>query len=238
MTRPRRGFGQQPGRLAATMLRALSAELSEPGRYSRGKGYARDGAVIDIEIRTGEVAGEVLGSRRQPYRVELHADTMPERDIPAPLTAAASVVALIPDRTEMSVHCSCPDADGGAMCKHAIAVLLVFADEVSIEPELLARWRGGRTVADGAYDHGRENTSSRRDDGANVVDVLASMLRSPTPLPPLPRLRSLTSHPVTTPATMRTPLTDVLDQLLTDTVAVISRRRQQTHAGWSAARRR
>jgi len=235
MTRPRRGFGQQPGRLAATMLRALSAELSEPGRYSRGKGYARDGAVIDIEIRTGEVAGEVLGSRRQPYRVELHADTMPERDILTPLTAAASIVALIPDRTEMSVHCSCPDADGGSMCKHAIAVLLVFADEVSIEPELLARWRGG-PVADGADGQAPEYDTSRHDDRAQQVDVLASMLVSPTPLPSLPSLRSLTPHPVSTPATMRTPHTDLLDQLLADTVAVISRRRQQARAGWRAAR--
>lgn len=203
------------------MLRALSAELSDPGRYSRGKGYARDGAVIDIEIRPGEVAGEVLGSRREPYRVSLHADAMPMRDVPGALTAAAAVVALIPDRTEMSVQCSCPDADGGLMCKHAIAVLLVFADEVSIEPELLARWRGG-SPANEQVDRATEPT---RVDRAPRVDVLASMLTSPTPLAPAPNLRSLTVQSFTTPKAMRTASTDLFDQLLADTIAVISRRR-------------
>jgi uncharacterized Zn finger protein len=239
MTRPRRGgFGEQPGRLAATMLRALSAELSEPGRYSRGKGYARDGAVIDIVIRPGEVVGEVLGSRREPYRVSLLADSVPLRGIPDTLTAAASVVALIPDRAEISVQCSCPDAEGGVMCKHAIAVLLVFADEVSIEPELLARWRGG-PIADGVRHAGgdghveqvRDDRPDRVADRAQRVDVLAPMLTSPTPLPPLPNLRSLTPHPITTPATMRTAHTDLFDQLLAEALSVISRRREPPRAG-------
>ena len=218
MTRPRKAFGQQPGRLAATMLRALSAELSDPGRYSRGKGYARDGAVIDIEIRAGEVVGQVLGSRRDAYRVSLLAVAEPIRGgEPMQLTEAANVVALIPDRTEMSVRCNCPDGDGGMMCKHAIAVLLVFADEVSIEPELLSQWRGGSSI--------ERAESPRRDvESASRVDVLASMLASPMPLPPLANLRSLAVHPVTTPTAMRSAHTDLLDELLTDALAVIRRR--------------
>jgi len=218
MTRPRKAFGQQPGRLAATMLRALSAELSDPGRYSRGKGYARDGAVIDIEIRAGEVVGQVLGSRRDAYRVSLLAVAAPIRGgEPMQLTEAANVVALIPDRTEMSVRCNCPDGDGGMMCKHAIAVLLVFADEVSIEPDLLSQWRGGSSF--------ERAESPRRDvESASRVDVLASMLASPMPLPPLANLRSLAVHPVTTPKSMRSAHTDLLDELLTDALAVIRRR--------------
>jgi len=218
MSRPRKAFGQQPGRLAATMLRALSAELSDPGRYSRGKGYARDGAVIDIEIRPGEVAGQVLGSRRDAYKVVLSAVAAPLRGGDAgDLTMAANVVALIPDRTELSVRCNCPDGDGGMMCKHAIAVLLVFADEVSIEPDLLTRWRGGPTA---------ERAEVPRRDAAPAprVDVLAPMLKSPVPLPPLANLRSLTVHPVTTPTSMRSPHTDLFDALLADALSVIRRR--------------
>ena len=218
MSRPRQAFGQQPGRLAATMLRALSAELSDPGRYSRGKGYARDGAVIDIEVRGGEVAGQVLGSRRDAYRVSLFAVAIPIRGGEAPeLTSAANVVALIPDRTEISVRCTCPDGDGGVMCKHAIAVLLVFADEVSIEPELLTRWRGGPTTV-------RSELPRWEAERAPRVDVLASMMTSPVPLPPMANLRSLTVHPITTPKSTRSAHTDLLDELLADALTVIRRR--------------
>ena len=216
--RPRQaGFGQQPGRLAATMLRALSAELSDPTRYSRGKSYARDGAVIDIEVRPGEVAAEVLGSRRDAYKVSLFADPAPLRGgADTSLTSPANVVALIPDRTEIAIECTCPDAGGGLMCKHAIATLLVFADEVAIEPELLARWRG-------QHDGERAEPERQRREPAPRVDVLAPLLSSPVPLPPPPNLRSLTPKPIDTPRAARTDHTDLLDQLLADALATIRR---------------
>jgi len=215
--RPRHAFGQQPGRLAATMLRAFSAELSDPGRYSRGKAYARDGAVIDIEVHPGEVAGEVLGSRRDAYKVSLFAEPAPLHGrSDSSLATPANVVALIPDRTEISIDCSCPDADGGQMCKHAIALLLVFADEVSIEPALLARWRG-------QDDGERSEPARQRRESAPRVDVLASMLTSPVPLPAPPNLRSLDPRPITTPRAARTAHTDLLDELLANALAVIRR---------------
>jgi hypothetical protein len=202
------------------MLRALSAELSDPGRYARGKSYARDGAVIDIEVRPGEIVGQVLGSRRDAYRVTLGADPAPLRARATPATDApaepspAETVALIPDRTELSIECSCPDGGTGLMCKHAIALLLVFADEVSIEPELLARWRGQGVALAG------ERSTPRREPAARV-NVLAAMLSSPVPLPPPPNLRSLDALPITTPRAVRTPHTDLLDELLTDALRAI-----------------
>ena len=181
--RPRQaGFGQQPGRLAATMLRALSAELSDPTRYSRGKSYARDGAVIDIEVRPGEVAGEVLGSRRdavQGLAVRRPGTAARRRRHLADI--AGHVVALIPDRTEIAIECTCPDAGGGLMCKHAIAMLLVFADEVAIEPELLAplarparrRTRRARAPAPGT------SAAGRRPGAAPVVARAAAAAAEP-----------------------------------------------------------
>ena len=140
MSRPRRTIGDQPGRLVATMLRALAAELSDPGRYSRAKAYARDGAVIEIDTRPEIVSGLVLGSRRDPYEVLLVADPAPADEIDrADPAALGSMTMLIPGRDELSVSCTCPDAGGspGVLCKHAVAVLLVLADETSIEPGLL-----------------------------------------------------------------------------------------------------
>ena len=144
VSRPRHAFGNQPGRVVAAMLRALAAELSDPGRYSRAKAYARDGAVIEIDIRPQTVTGLVLGSRRQPYEVLLAADAASAEEIAvADPAVLGSMTMLVPGREELSVACTCPDAAGfvGGLCKHAVALLLVLADETSIEPELLVRWR-------------------------------------------------------------------------------------------------
>jgi len=126
------------------MLRVLAAELSDPGRYSRAKAYARDGAVIEIDVQPEAASGLVMGSRRDPYEVVLAVDPVPAHEIEgADPDSVALMTMLIPGRDELAVSCTCPDADGGQLCKHALALLLVLADEVSLEPELLIRWRTG-----------------------------------------------------------------------------------------------
>ena len=47
----------------------------------------------------------------------------------------------MPDRSELFTECSCPDAETFGACKHGLAVLLVLADEISIDPAVLERWR-------------------------------------------------------------------------------------------------
>jgi hypothetical protein len=178
MSPPRRSFGPNPpGRLAAAMLRALAAELADPGRFTRAKAYARDGAVVDIEIEPCVVRAEVQGSRYDPYVTELHvaaADhALGDRDL----------VELVPDRNEIAGACTCPDAapSGGASCKHVLATLLVLADELTIEPALLTRWRSAASRA-----------VSSRPSAEPAADVLADLLgtRGPLPTPPVlpPRL--------------------------------------------------
>ena len=178
MSRPRRSFGPNPpGRLAAAMLRALAAELADPGRFTRAKAYARDGAVVDIEIEPGLVRAEVQGSRYDPYVTELL--------VPAAESDDGGLVDLVPDRTELAVSCTCPDdpPPGGMFCKHGLAALLVLADELTVEPDLLARWRS----ADAGAGRPRPRPRAGVEDD---VDLLAPLLGSPTsppeppPLPP------------------------------------------------------
>jgi uncharacterized Zn finger protein len=176
VTRPRRSFGPNPpGRLAAAMLRALAAELADPGRFTRAKAYARDGAVIDIEIEPGVVRAEVQGSRYDPYITELH--------VPSADSAGGELVDLVPDRTELAVSCTCPDdpPPGGMFCKHGLAALLVLADEFTVEPDLLARWRSG------GADDDRPRAKPRRPE-EDDVDVLAPLLGAPASPPEPPRL--------------------------------------------------
>ena len=109
MSRPRRSFGNQPGQLVATMLRALAAEVSDPGRYSRAKAYARDGAVIEIDIRPEVVSGLVLGSRREPYEVLLTVDPAPADEIERAHPAQLGSMTMLDSRTRRArrvVHLS------------------------------------------------------------------------------------------------------------------------------------
>ena len=130
MSRPRRPFSNPPGRLAATMLKVLAAELSDGGRLTRGKQYWSENAVVDIVVGHGVVTAEVQGSRSQPYVVTI--ETEPGTGTPA--------------KRDLWVQCTCPDdqGTGAEACKHAVAALFALSDEVAVEPELLDRWRAGR----------------------------------------------------------------------------------------------
>jgi uncharacterized Zn finger protein len=131
MSRPRKPFGnQQPGRLPATMLKVLAAEMSDQGRLARGRRYHQDEAIIDIVIGHGSVTAEVQGSRPEPYLVTIEVEGGTG----------------IPRRSEIWASCTCPDDSGtGAdLCKHAVAVMFSLSDEVSIDPDLLERWRSSR----------------------------------------------------------------------------------------------
>ncbi|CAN5670831.1 hypothetical protein BH24ACT5_BH24ACT5_28650 [soil metagenome] len=247
MSRPRPAFGRnQPGRLPATMLRALTAELSDPGRYTRAKRYARDGAVIEIDIQPGTARGLVLGSRREPYEVTVYVDPLDIEDIDA-ATVTASLVTLVPDRSELALACTCPDADGGTMCKHALAVMLVMADEVSVEPDVLTRWRtpdqdspltkrsGTRlrpragAVADlhasrAAHSDERAKRLGRTERPApERVDILAPVLGAPAPID-LGATQPLDPLPVAPTPLVRADRADVLvDEVLARALTVLTR---------------
>jgi hypothetical protein len=125
---PERPGGHRPGALLATRLSILAAEAADPERYRRGRLYAKQRAVVDVEVELGEVVGVVQGSRAEPYRVTLHTSRAPGRS------------GAVPTRAEVRARCTCPD--DVPMCKHAVAVLLEFADDVGRQPDLLERWRG------------------------------------------------------------------------------------------------
>ncbi len=129
MSRPRKPFGAtHPGRLPATMIKVLAAEMSDPQRLRRGKQYAHDGSVTDIAIEPGVVTCEVQGSRSTPYVAQIE----------------VTVGDGMPMRRDITAHCSCPDDDnwGDHACKHIVAAMFVLSNEFLIEPELLDVWRG------------------------------------------------------------------------------------------------
>jgi len=128
MAKPRTPYGPNPpGRLPATMIKVLAAELSDQGRLARGKRYWTDKAVTDIVIGHGAITAEIQGSRAEPYVV----------------TVTATPGKGVPGKREVTSRCTCPDDGVYEACKHAVAALFAVSDEVAIDPELLDRWRGG-----------------------------------------------------------------------------------------------
>lgn len=150
MSRPRKPFGaQQPGRLPSTMMKVLAAEMSDPQRLRRGKQYAKDGSVLDIIIEAGIVTGEVQGSRSTPYIASLE----------------VSMGDGMPLRRDVHAVCNCPDDDNwdDHACKHVLATMFTFADELLMEPELLDVWRGNEH-ADGTSAGSDDDSDDDTDD--------------------------------------------------------------------------
>jgi hypothetical protein len=141
VTKPRKPFGaNHPGRLPATMMKVLAAEMSDPTRLRRGKQYAKDGSVLDIVIDPGTVTCEIQGSRATPY---------------------IAVVAVkpgdgMPLRRDVRFTCTCPDDDNwdNYACKHVVATMFTLSDEFLLEPELLDLWRDRATERDDLEDPG------------------------------------------------------------------------------------
>lgn len=160
MSRPRKPYGPNPpGRLLGTMIKVLAAEMSDQGRLTRGKRYWADDAVIDIVVGHGAVTAEIQGSRPEPYVVTIEA-------------ASGSGV---PGKRDVWAQCTCPDdtGTGADLCKHAVAAFFALADEVSIDPELVDRWRRsarrGRGDADVTELHPARDV--RDDDDDDDLDV-------------------------------------------------------------------
>ena len=136
----------------------------DPNRLPRGRGYARSGAVGDIDIAGGLITARVQGSRKDPYdvtvRVRVFADDEWERvlrvvaaqvgrtaalldgELPPEVAddVHAAGLSLLPGPGEVQPRCSCPDwADP---CKHAAAVCYLVADALDEDPFALLRLRG------------------------------------------------------------------------------------------------
>ena len=135
------------------------------GRLARGRAYARNGRVVDIEVSTGHVRARVQDVSPRPYRIEMavqpFADQVWDRvigalarqaiytakllagDLPAEVVqlcdnAEAYLFPGHPDDIEM--RCSCPE--WAVPCKHVAAVHYAFAAELDRDPFLLFRLRG------------------------------------------------------------------------------------------------
>lgn len=113
-------------------------------RIGRGKRYVNAGSVIDLHISKGLVQARVQGTRRTPYKVEIHIDPLSDEQMERILNLCSSRISsledlaqgkfpedmksvftgqdgLFPVPRQIHFDCSCPD--WAYMCKHVAAVM-------------------------------------------------------------------------------------------------------------------
>jgi uncharacterized Zn finger protein len=131
-------------------------------RLPRGRTYVRNGSVVDLQIKPGEIRAHVSGS--ELYKVALKIAPVKKAhwksicgDCAGAIDSLVELLqgrlskgvmericrqqqGLFPTPDEIELSCSCPDwAD---MCKHVAAVLYGIGARFDRQPELLFRLRG------------------------------------------------------------------------------------------------
>jgi uncharacterized Zn finger protein len=134
-------------------------------RLGRGRRYARQGQVLDIQIAAGEVKAKVQGSRPRPYQVSIKLKPLSAADwrklteamaeearFGAKLLAGemptdieevfqAERLSLFPKtHGDLETTCSCPDWSNP--CKHIAAVYYLLGEAFDNDPFLMFRLRG------------------------------------------------------------------------------------------------
>lgn len=134
-------------------------------RLTRGRTYARGGAVLNIDIKPGQVTAKVQGSRPTPYSVTVRLDRLNDAqwgqaldaiagqalfaakllagEMPQTIEEAftAAQVPLFPRQAgDLSTKCSCPDTANP--CKHIAAVHYLLGERFDEDPFLLFELRG------------------------------------------------------------------------------------------------
>ncbi len=126
-------------------------------RLPRGRSYAKNGSIIDLNIAPSKISAQVMGSAL--YHQEIHITPLASTRWEAIKKACAgrvdsliellqgrlsdAVMAVLTDKqqgmfpapSEISMRCSCPDSAG--LCKHLAAVLYGVGSRLDSQPEIL-----------------------------------------------------------------------------------------------------
>ncbi len=135
------------------------------GRMARGRGYARAGQIVSLDVAAGGAVAQVQGSRPRPYAVRVGVPAFGKAEwglLADALVADASLAAALlagqmPREIEtvfdavglslfpatlrdLALDCSCPDQ--AVPCKHLAAVCYVLAERFDADPFAVLELRG------------------------------------------------------------------------------------------------
>ena len=147
-------------------------------RIGRGRSYVRHGAVLDLQIESGEIRSFVQGSQSNPYSVLIRIENLKKNVWQAILEQCQGMLeslqdllngsfpkaigeiftradsGMFPSPKEIKFRCSCPDWAG--MCKHVAATLYGIGARLDDSPELFFKMRNvemGDLIRKAVSDH-------------------------------------------------------------------------------------
>jgi uncharacterized Zn finger protein len=169
-------------------------------RLPRGRTYARNGSILDLQVSPGSISALVMGS--ELYEIKFSISQLPKakwKAIKARSTGqidslvellqgrfSDAVMRVITDRdsglfpapSEIQKSCSCPDWAG--LCKHLAAALYGIGARLDEKPELLFLLRGvdHTELLEGAPAGGGGGGASTLD-SADLADVFGIEISAP-----------------------------------------------------------
>ncbi len=133
-------------------------------RLERGRKYVRANCVVDLQIESGQVYAQVIGSSSSPYKIHITIDQLSDDQYESICKKCSSKIqnidslikgdfpddlkelflqkkgGLFPSMAKIHFNCSCPDwAD---MCKHVAAALYGIGARFDKDPLLFFKLRG------------------------------------------------------------------------------------------------
>ncbi len=134
-------------------------------RLQRGRSYARNGQVLDLDISPGNVTARVQGSRPTPYKVSIQLPQLKDNEWAKVIEAMGAQAVFsakllsgeMPNEIEeifntvktplfpttqaqLITDCSCPDYSNP--CKHIAAVYYLISEQFDADPFLIFTLRG------------------------------------------------------------------------------------------------
>ncbi len=189
---------------------AALSRIMDSGRLSRGRRYARQGQVIDIQERDGVITAKVQGTRRTPYKVRIRVKPLSDEEwervldvladqaiftaqllageMPAEIEEAftAAGVSLFPSSArELETDCSCPD--WANPCKHIAAVYFLLGEAFDDDPFMIFRLRGRTQEQVLAGLRARRGAAEEEEAGPDPT-ALPAEETAPAPLPEDPAI--------------------------------------------------
>jgi uncharacterized Zn finger protein len=167
-------------------------------RLPRGRSYARNGSVIDLQLAPGVVTALVSGSSVYEITIDVEPLALPRwKALVAQCTGKIdSVVELLsgqlsdsvmeklcepktglfPSSSQLEMSCSCPDS--ASLCKHLAAVLYGVGSRLDRQPELLFVLRGvdqfdliGQAAAGAIAQHSSAKDELPRDQLSDIFGI-------------------------------------------------------------------
>ncbi len=166
-------------------------------RLPRGRTYARNGSILDLQIEKGCVTAMVSGSSL--YRIKIDITTIPANRWNAIKSECAQSihsimdllrgklsdsvmkcltapkVGLFPQPNEIRMRCSCPDS--ASLCKHLAAVMFGIGNRLDTSPELLFLLRGvekselvSEVVSSSQLNDSLTSTKSSKNNNSTIAD--------------------------------------------------------------------